>query len=355
MPLTWWTCRYAFYVSFGLSETTNWGCFKDGDGDNCSSNGDILPNLDQEESLLNHKPVPLQSWVILEDLAHTEATISQIRDYSFNHKKIQWSKDELESFFDLAQETWTLDDPQLHLSFQIYLSLSAHFSESTYESIRSSIKGCYSMNTMLSFDQVRNWLKKITGILPLHFNMCLNTCLAYTGIFDTLTLCPFCGECWYEQHHDTEEPKIARCQFITLPIGPQLQALWQHSISVAKLQDCLRQTTNLLAQRKPMVVFKITTTFAVVQNTSILLNLARSLQMTWFLSSLWTVHNFIGTRSRTHGLVLQRLSTFPLKSAMRERWFSLLLWLEVRMLPKTMTPFSFQRLLISLLAKALVY
>ena len=48
---------------------------------------------------------------------------------------------------------------------------------------------------MLSFDQVQNQLKKITGILLLHFDMCVNTCLAYTGIFDSLMLCPFCGEC----------------------------------------------------------------------------------------------------------------------------------------------------------------
>ena len=47
---------------------------------------------------------------------------------------------------------------------------------------------------MLSFDQVQSQLKGITGILPLHFDMCVNTCLAYIGIFAPLTLCPFCGE-----------------------------------------------------------------------------------------------------------------------------------------------------------------
>jgi len=63
------------------------------------------------------------------------------------------------------------------------------------------------------------------GILPLHFDMCVNTCLAYTGTFAPLTECPFCGERQYEQHHDID-PKIPHCQFVTLPIGPQLQALW---------------------------------------------------------------------------------------------------------------------------------
>jgi hypothetical protein len=33
---------------------------------------------------------------------------------------------------------------------------------------------------------------------------------------------------------------IPQCQFVTLPIGPQLQALWHHPITVAKLQDGLQ-------------------------------------------------------------------------------------------------------------------
>ncbi|KAF8476352.1 hypothetical protein DFH94DRAFT_635103, partial [Russula ochroleuca] len=124
--------------------------------------------------------------------------ISQIRDYSFSHEKSQWTEDEFNSFLDPLQELWNLDDPQLRLSFQIYLSLSAHSSEATYKAIRSSIKGCYSESTMLLLDQVRNRLKRITGVLPLHFDMCVNTCLAFTGPFAPLTKCLFCGEHRYE-------------------------------------------------------------------------------------------------------------------------------------------------------------
>jgi len=80
---------------------------------------------------------------------------------------------------------------------------------------------------MLSFDQVQNWLKMITGIIPLHSDMCVNMCLAYTGVFAPLSVCPICGENQYEQqYHDIGDPKVAHCQFVTLPIGPQLQALW---------------------------------------------------------------------------------------------------------------------------------
>lgn len=132
---------------------------------------------------------------MLKDLVHIQSTISQIQDYSFEHEKSQWTEDEMNSFLNPPREMWESDNPQLRLSFKTYLSLSAHSSEATYDAIRSNIKECYSASTMLSFDQVRNRLKTITGILPLHFDMCVNTCTAYTGPFAPLTECPFCGEC----------------------------------------------------------------------------------------------------------------------------------------------------------------
>lgn len=207
-------------------------------------------DLDQEDSRLsrNQDGSPSQSGVMLEDLARMESMISQIRDYSFCHEKTQWTEDEFGSFLNPPQEPWNLDDPQLRLSFQNYLSLSAHSSEATYEAIRSNTKECYPDSTMLSLDQVRNRLKTITGILPLHFDMCVNTCLAFTGPFAPLTECPFCGERRYKQHHNIA-PQIPRRQFVTLPIGPQLQALWRHPVSVAKIRDRLQRTATLLAQR----------------------------------------------------------------------------------------------------------
>ena len=78
---------------------------------------------------------------------------------------------------------------------------------------------------MLLFDQVQNRLKTITGIIPLHFDICIKTCLAYTGPFALLTHCLFCGEHRYEQHLDINL-KTPHRQFVTLPLGPQLQALW---------------------------------------------------------------------------------------------------------------------------------
>ena len=186
----------------------------------------------------------------LESLANTQRMIEQIQGASFSEEENQWSADEFESFLHPPNEQFYVDDPQLRLSLSIYTSLSAHSSEATYEAVRTSIKECYPDSTMLSFVQVRNRLKSLSGILPLHFDMCPNSCMAFTGTFSTLEKCQFCGEDRFRksQHGNVSKP-VPRRQFVTLPIGPQLQALWRHPTTVAKLRDRLQRTREALTDR----------------------------------------------------------------------------------------------------------
>ena len=139
-------------------------------------------------------------------------------------------------------------DPQLHLSLSTYMALSAHSSEATYSAVYRSIKKCYPNSTMLSFDQVQNQLKSISGILLLHFDMCANSCMAFTGPFSELKKCLFCSEDHFQNSHNSNMSILCR-QFVTLPIGLQLQALWCHPIMVAKLRDHLWHTRKALTYR----------------------------------------------------------------------------------------------------------
>jgi len=175
--------------------------------------------------------------------------IEQIQGASFSEEQNQWNHDEFDSFLHPPNEQFHINDPQLRLSLLTYVSLSAHSSEATYDAVHRSIKECYPNSTMLSFNQVRNWLKSLSGILPLHSDMCPNTCMAFTGIFLTLNKCQFCGKNRFQKSQQGNS-FIPHCQFVTLPIGPQLQALWCHPITVAKLRDRLRRTHKALAQRK---------------------------------------------------------------------------------------------------------
>ena len=77
-------------------------------------------------------------------------------------------------------------------------------------------------------------------------DMCLNSCMAYTGPLVDCTTCFYCNTVQYKSVLETEtadfkaenDPKEAGPvsmtqvqQFFTVPNGPQLQALWQHSKS----------------------------------------------------------------------------------------------------------------------------
>jgi hypothetical protein len=202
-----------------------------------------LFNLDDNDDSAN--PPPLAT---LNDLASMQKMIEQIRNASFNDEEDQWSSADFDSFIHPPHEQFRLDDPQLRLSMSTYLSLSAHSSEATYEAVRKSIKECYPDSTMLSFDQVRNRLKSISKVLTLHFDMCVNSCIAFTSTFSELETCPFCGEDRFQQSQGLTK-SIPRRQFATLPIGPQLQALWRHPVTVAKLRYRLKRTAQVLAER----------------------------------------------------------------------------------------------------------
>ena len=59
--------------------------------------------------------------------------------------------------------------------------------------------------------------------------MCINLCFAYMGPYVTLETCLECGEHCYDQEKLTASGgklKVAHQTFHTIPLGPQLQALW---------------------------------------------------------------------------------------------------------------------------------
>ena len=121
----------------------------------------------------------------------------------------------------------TLDDPDFRLSLNLFLACS-NASQKTYNAARDAILRRHPNDKVLSYDQIKRRIKHLTGIVPLMHDMCINTCLAFTGPFEKLDTCPTCSEPRYEQDSELsdEATKVPRQQFSTLPIGPQLQALW---------------------------------------------------------------------------------------------------------------------------------
>ncbi|KAF8586222.1 hypothetical protein K439DRAFT_1646340 [Ramaria rubella] len=70
--------------------------------------------------------------------------------------------------------------------------------------------------------------------------MCPNLCMAYTGPYSELEECPYevCGEsCWdtFQLKMSWGKIKVPAKRFSTMPIGPQLQALWRSPKTTAQL------------------------------------------------------------------------------------------------------------------------
>lgn len=111
-------------------------------------------------------------------------------------------------------------------------------SEKTYDDVRAAHQACYPDDPYLSFYQIRRQVELLTGVTPIMHDMCVDSCVGFTGPFDLLDMCPKCSEPRY--HTGTTNP---RRQFPTIPIGPVIQALYR-SETTAKLMHYLEEFTE---------------------------------------------------------------------------------------------------------------
>ncbi|GBE89768.1 hypothetical protein SCP_1700930 [Sparassis crispa] len=137
-----------------------------------------------------------------------------------------------------------IDDPDLLLSIEIFLSVT-NASQATYTAVRGAILHRYPENTILTFDQVKSKIAELSGVVPIIQDMCVNTCLAYTGPFAELDQCPTCGELRYDTTSNGKK-RIARQEFHTIPVGPQLQALWRSREGATAMRHRSRRTHEIL-------------------------------------------------------------------------------------------------------------
>ena len=87
-------------------------------------------------------------------------------------------------------------------------------------------------------------MARATGIDPIKHDMCINSCIAYTGPLDQLTHCPICPqrEARFDPVALAKGKQVPRRTFLTFPICPQLQIL-RSSPSTAQLMRHRREVT----------------------------------------------------------------------------------------------------------------
>lgn len=128
------------------------------------------------------------------------------------------------------------------LSIDLYLAIN-NASEQTYNDMRRSIAYCYPDSAMLSFYQVKSRVKAITGITPIIRDMCMNSCVGFTGPYAHLQACPHCNTLRF---HGGDNMPIK--QFTTMPITTQIQALFRSPESAHAMQYRRNYTEKLLVE-----------------------------------------------------------------------------------------------------------
>ncbi|KAH8980247.1 hypothetical protein EDB86DRAFT_2779133, partial [Lactarius hatsudake] len=81
--------------------------------------------------------------------------------------------------------------------------------------------------------------------------MCINSCIAYTGPFLELESCPMCSKARFDQFRlesSSGRDRIPRQEFHTIPIGPQLQALYRDPKSARRAHYLREERSKVLAK-----------------------------------------------------------------------------------------------------------
>ena len=98
-------------------------------------------------------------------------------------------------------------------------------------------------------------LQKLTGIMPVYHDCCINSCIAFTGDKASLESCPFCGAPRYEQQqvqvqsrarsHGQPLKRRGRKRFMVIPLTQRLQLQWRcpaRASMLRKYRHDLQQT-----------------------------------------------------------------------------------------------------------------
>ena len=93
----------------------------------------------------------------------------------------------------------------------------------------------------------------LSEIEPIVNDMCVESCIAFTGPFSKLESCPKCSEPKYDQfclEASSGAEKIPRQEFHTILIEPQIQALYRNPESVKHAHYLREERSKVLAEIK---------------------------------------------------------------------------------------------------------
>lgn len=199
---------------------------------------DTIQRVHDIEMLLNYASIG--------DVKTSLAFIEALRDAS--HECTGMDPSVLHRLRNPFTKRLELSDPDLRLSLDVYIGLEQS-SQDTYRTMKSAVERRYSTG-MLSFEACRQKTVELSGVSTLAHDMCPKTCIAYTGPFEDKDICTDekCAQPRYGPTTDArgKQVQVARRKFMTIPLGPQIQAAYRHPESAYNMGYRERATAAIL-------------------------------------------------------------------------------------------------------------
>lgn len=136
--------------------------------------------------------------------------------------------------------SFDIEDKHFVKSLRGFLS-STNAPQATYNDWRDLLLECYPDDPFLSLDQMKRRVEQLSGVVPIYHDMCKDTCVGFTGPLADCEQCPICGSDRYQT--GTREPLR---QFITIPLGPVIQALYASPDTAENMHYRERTTAEIL-------------------------------------------------------------------------------------------------------------
>jgi hypothetical protein len=154
----------------------------------------------------------------LPELQITQQFIDLLKSAALDKSGMQ--PEDIEDLRDPGKDYALVDPSPLLRSLRHFLNNSTA-SRKYYESMRAIERRYNPDDPILPFDQVKQRARWLSGVAPMEHDMCVNSCMAFTGPYETLEICTRCGEARYCP--GTNKPQK---RFTTIPIGPVIQSLY---------------------------------------------------------------------------------------------------------------------------------
>ena len=143
-----------------------------------------------------------------------------------------------------------IEDDDLIYALRLFCKLQNQ-SQGAYEDVRYENRHRNPKDVMPSLYELEKKIAEFTGVVPVLTDMCPDSCAAFTGPFEHLEKCPYCGMERYDEERlcrSGGKEKVPKHRFSTLPIGPQLQTLWRSESGAQGLRYHRERTAQIFAE-----------------------------------------------------------------------------------------------------------